>query len=205
MPFLCVLLLRVLRASVRGPSVLSPNPPPQNRVVRVPYETLPAVCDLYDKGVSATGLSKPFGLGGLRIGWMATRCDELRNAVRNYRFYTAEMTNTPCQFLAVHALGKSDEVVRRNRQLIGENLDRLATFVEQQPSLELQRPKAGTMAMVKQNTGMTSTEFCQQLLEQQRVFLIPSGTMAMPDQSLRFGLGMTGFEDGLERLAAFLK
>jgi aspartate/methionine/tyrosine aminotransferase len=94
-----------------------------------PHPTLPAVCDLYDKGISVSGMSKPYGLGGLRIGWMATKCDEIRHAVKQYRYYTAEMTNTPCQLLARAALRRKEEVLTRNRTLIVKNLNRLETFV----------------------------------------------------------------------------
>jgi aspartate/methionine/tyrosine aminotransferase len=34
---------------------------------------LPAVCDIYEKGISLSGLSKAFALPGLRIGWLATQ------------------------------------------------------------------------------------------------------------------------------------
>ena len=38
-----------------------------------PSTQLPPVCDLYEKGISLSGLSKSFALPGLRIGWLATQ------------------------------------------------------------------------------------------------------------------------------------
>jgi len=35
--------------------------------------TLPAACDLYERALSLSGLSKAYGLAGLRIGWLAGR------------------------------------------------------------------------------------------------------------------------------------
>lgn len=170
-----------------------------------PHSTLPAACDLYNKAVSMTGMSKPFGLGGLRIGWLATKSDSIRKAVRQYRYNTAEMTNTPCQWLACRALQKSDEILTRNRKTITANLDRLAAFVEtHNDTLSLFRPKAGTMALVEQQTKLTSTEFCERVLDEQRLFLIPGRPLGISDSLLRFGLGMSDFSQGLERLGQFL-
>ncbi|MCO5264479.1 MAG: aminotransferase class I/II-fold pyridoxal phosphate-dependent enzyme [Lentimicrobium sp.] len=34
---------------------------------------LPAICDIYEKGISLWGTSKSFGLAGLRIGWLVSQ------------------------------------------------------------------------------------------------------------------------------------
>jgi aspartate/methionine/tyrosine aminotransferase len=171
-----------------------------------PCSTLPAACELYDKAISITGLSKPFGLGGLRMGWLVTKCVDVRTAVKQYRYNTAEMTNTPCQWLACHALQRADEVLTRNRAQISANLDRLEAFVASHSgTLKLFRPKAGTMAVVEQRTYLTSTELCQRILDEERLFLIPGKALGMSDRLLRFGLGMSNFVQGLERLDRFLQ
>ncbi|MBC8355234.1 MAG: aminotransferase class I/II-fold pyridoxal phosphate-dependent enzyme [Planctomycetes bacterium] len=170
-----------------------------------PQATLPAVCDLYDKGVSISGMSKPFGLGGLRIGWMATQREDIRQAAKEYRYYTAEMTNTPCQWLACRALERKDDVLARNLALIAANLKRLESFVESHSdTLRLFRPKAGTMAVVEQRTAMTSTELCERMLDEERVFLVPGKPLGMSDRLLRIGLGRSDLEAGLARFDRFL-
>ena len=116
------------------------------------------------------------------------------------------MTNTPCQWLACRALQRKDEVLNRNRTRIQSNLDRLEAFVESHNTiLKLVRPKAGTMAVLEQRTDLSSTELCQRILDAERLFLIPGKPLGTSDRLLRFGLGMQGFEQGLERLDRFLK
>jgi aspartate/methionine/tyrosine aminotransferase len=60
------------------------------------------------------------------------------------------------------------------------------------------------MALVEQQTKLTSTEFCERVLDEQRLFLIPGRPLGISDRLLRFGLGMSDFSQGLERLGQFL-
>lgn len=167
---------------------------------------LSAACDLYDKAVSVTSVSKTCGMGGLRIGWLATRCRDVIERAKEYRYYTTEMTNTPCQMLAVEALKRSDEILTRNRNRISGNVQALHEFCSQhREQLELYSPKAGTMAVVEQKTPLTSTQFCERLLDHQKVFLVPGECMGLSDRLLRFGFGRDDFGVGLRRLGAFLE
>ncbi len=178
----------------------------QFRLLEMPSTpTLPAACDLYEKAVSVTGVSKTHGLGGLRIGWLATRCKDVILAAREYRFYTTEMTNTPCQILASRALQQGDEILQRNRAQIATNVELLRAFVDKRrDSLVFHAPQGGTMGMVEQRTSLTSTQLCERLLDEEKVFLVPGRAMSMSDRLLRFGLGRRDFAEGLERLGRFI-
>lgn len=179
----------------------------QFRLLEMPSTpALPAACDVYEKAVSVAGVSKTHGLGGLRIGWLATRCREVIEAAQQYRFYTTEMTNTPCQYLASRALERGGDILQRNRSRIAANVERLRSFTEQHhDNFVLHSPKAGTMAVVEQRTPLTSVELCERLLNDERVFLVPGGVMGMSDRLLRFGLGRDDLVQGLERFGSFLQ
>lgn len=171
-----------------------------------PASPLPAACDLYENAVSISSVSKTYGLGGLRIGWMATRSREAIAAAKEYRFYTTEMTNTPCQMLAARALENGIDILNRNRFRIHSNLEQLHSFVKQHAdTLLLHPPQAGTMALIEQMTPLTGTEYCARLLEEERIFLVPGGVMGLSDRLLRIGLGREDFGDGLGRLGNFLR
>jgi aspartate/methionine/tyrosine aminotransferase len=174
---------------------------------RPPCETLPAICDLYERGVSLSGLSKVQGLGGLRIGWLATRMTEMLRDVEQNHFYTSGPPNTLCQWLAVKALNKTQAIAARNRRLIADNLTRLRDFAEQFGNgvLTLTEPLASTMLVAEQHTDLTSEQLCQRLLEEERVFLVPGTMVGMGNQHLRFGLGRKDFSVGVQRLRAMLE
>lgn len=179
----------------------------QFRLLEMPsIPTLPAACDLYEKAVSVTGVSKTHGLGGLRIGWLATRCRDVIERAREYRYYTTEMTNTPCQMIAARALEQSDVVLGRNRDRIAANVAQLRAFAEQHhETMVLHPPQGGTMAVVEQKTPLTSTQLCERLLDEQRIFLVPGELMGMSDRLLRFGFGRDDFAEGLDRFGRFLQ
>ena len=178
----------------------------QFRLLELPAtQRLPAACDLYEKAVSVAGVSKTFGLGGLRIGWLVTRCQEVLKRAKEYRYYTTEMTNTPTQVLAAAALRKGNAILGRHRGLIESNVALLSAFcAEHEKQVVLHPPQAGTTALLEQKTALTSSEFCERLLDDQRVFLVPGKSMRMSDRWLRIGLGRSDFAEGLERLGRFL-
>ncbi len=60
------------------------------------------------------------------------------------------------------------------------------------------------MDIVEQKTAMTSKQFCQLALDEERLLLVPGEVLDMSDRLLRFGTGMTDFASGLERLDRFL-
>ena len=178
----------------------------QFRMLELPEtQRLPSICELYEKGISISSVSKSYGMGGLRIGWLLSRDHDVIKRCREYRYYTTEMTNTPCQMLAVEALRNRDRILEANQSLIVRNSRSLRKFCEEHATwLTLHPPQAGTMALVEQKTSLSSKQFCRQLLEEQQVFLVPGELMGISDRLLRFGFGRADFTDGIERVGKFL-
>ena len=69
-----------------------------------PARRLPAMCDLYEKGISLSGLSKTFGLPGLRIGWLVTRERALVEQFLAFKDYTTICSSAPSEVLSIMAL-----------------------------------------------------------------------------------------------------
>ena len=87
-----------------------------------PAMRLPAVCDLYEKGISLSGLSKSFALPGLRIGWLATQERILIEGWLSYKDYTTICNTAPGEILAILALQNKERIIRRNLDIIHENI-----------------------------------------------------------------------------------
>ena len=60
-----------------------------------PGTTLPAACETYNQAVSLAGLSKAYGLPGLRIGWLATRDRPLLTRAAQLKDYTTICASAP--------------------------------------------------------------------------------------------------------------
>jgi aspartate/methionine/tyrosine aminotransferase len=95
-----------------------------------PEDTLPAACDLCEDAVSLGVMSKTFGLPGLRIGWIATRNQQIYTSMALFKDYLTIGNSAPSEFLATVALRNKSRIIARNKQIIQENMRMLNTFFE---------------------------------------------------------------------------
>src|SRR6187401_3610411 len=81
----------------------------------------PPFVDLGPRGVSVGTLSKPFGLPGLRIGWIAGSADLVRRCW-SYRYYVTLSPGKLNDALAQLAMTHRDRIIARNHAIITANL-----------------------------------------------------------------------------------
>ena len=62
-----------------------------------PKDRLPAAVDCYERGVSLSGMSKAFGMPGIRIGWLATRDMGLLQELLQLHDYTTICNSAPSE------------------------------------------------------------------------------------------------------------
>ncbi|PSP79671.1 pyridoxal phosphate-dependent aminotransferase [Halobacteriales archaeon QS_1_68_20] len=86
-----------------------------------------------ENAVVTSSLTKVFGLGGLRIGWIVADPDFVSRA-RDAMTHTPFVA-TPSRELARRALFHRDDLLTRSREVIRENGDLLRTFVAGRPDL----------------------------------------------------------------------
>ncbi len=93
-----------------------------------PAGRLPPVCDLYEKGISLSGLSKAFSLPGLRLGWLATQQADLVERWIAYHDYTTICNSAPGEILGMIALQNKEKIVLRNLDIIQANIASAGRF-----------------------------------------------------------------------------
>ena len=165
----------------------------------------PAFADVNARAVSLGGLSKAYGLAGLRIGWLATRDPRRFAALSAFKDYTTLCNSAPSELLAALALRHAGPLVERNLGLIRANLDRLDRFFEAHRDLfAWHRPQAGSIAFPRLLRGKVD-EFCADLVAKTGVLLLP-GTLYGEDfgGAFRVGFGRKNLPEALERLEAYL-
>ena len=165
-----------------------------------PESRLPAACDLNHNAISLGVLSKTYGLPGLRIGWIATRNQEIYQRMATLKDYTTICNSAPSEFLAEVALRHRQSLAARNLEIILRNLSLLDDFFDLHlDRFEWVRPKAGPIAFPRLLDGEIET-FCEQLVTQAGVLLLPGNLFDHPGNCFRIGFGRVNMPEALARL-----
>jgi aspartate/methionine/tyrosine aminotransferase len=171
-----------------------------------PAHRLPTLCDLYDRAVVLSGLSKTFSLPGLRIGWLATPDRVLLEKLQVLKDYTTICNSAPSEILGLMALRAQETIVQRNLDIIRHNLDVAERFFARHDAcFEWRRPRAGSVAFVRWTGGTPVDEFCQDVLEQQDVLIVPGSMFDFPGNYFRIGLGRKDFPRAIERVRDYMR
>lgn len=171
-----------------------------------PARRLPAMCDLYEKGISLSGLSKSFALPGLRIGWLATREPALVEQWLAFKDYTTICNSAPSEVLAIIALRAKEAIVARNLDIVRANVKVAeAFFAAHGNHLRWIRPLAGSIAFPQWLTAKPVDQFCREVLDQQGVMIVPGSIFDYPGNHFRVGLGRKNLPEALKRVGEYLR
>jgi aspartate/methionine/tyrosine aminotransferase len=165
----------------------------------------PPAFDYGPCAISVGTVSKPFGLPGLRIGWMAAPA-EIATECWSMRDYTSLSPGKLSDALALLAFKHRERIVERNRRIIGQNLDATNRFVEERSDfLSWTPPRGGLLALLRYELDVPSLELADRLSEERGVMLAPGSAFGF-EHHLRIGIGQDPalFAEGLRRAGAFL-
>jgi len=169
-----------------------------------PATRLPAGCDTYERAITLAGLSKTYGLPGLRTGWLALQDMALRDRLSGWKDYTTICASAPSEALAEIALGVADKLAARNRAIVQDNLALAEPFFSRWHEVfRWNRPMAGSVALVGLR-DRSAGDFCRRLVAEQGVLLLPSTGLGFGDGHVRFGFGRRSFSVGVEQLDRYL-
>lgn len=165
-----------------------------------------SACDLYDNAISLFGMSKSFALAGLRIGWLATKNSDLLKRFATYKDYTTICSSAPSEILAIMALRAKDKILKRNLDIIGNNLKILDEFFARHAKLfEWRKPKAGPIGFPTLNAKIDVADFCLDLVEKKGVMLLPAKVYDFKGNYFRIGFARKNMPEALEKLEEYLK
>ena len=164
------------------------------------------VRDLGARGISVGTLSKPFGLPGLRIGWIAATPDIVQScwAQRDYISLSPGKLN---DYLATIAIRAREKVFERTRAIASKNLDFLEAWIHQREDLvSWVAPRGGLLGLLRYNIDLPSLELADRLAGEASVMLAPGSAFGY-EHFLRIGIGGDHevFREGLARAAEVLE
>ncbi len=177
------------------------------RLIALDGTPAPSVIDVIEQAVVIGDMTKPWGLGGLRVGWVASRNTEILKRVSAARDYSTMCGSAPGEFLAEIALRHTQEVIaprlaaaRSNRQLLAD-----AIAGSQKPVRWL-TPQAGYTALLQ--LPFSTEPFCRYLAEEKRFLLLPGYVYGKQyERFMRIGFGCRTelFAEGLETVMQVLQ
>ena len=166
----------------------------------------PPMRNLGPRAISTGTFSKPFGLPGLRIGWIAAPEDVVRRCwgLRDYISLSPGKLNDA---LAVLAFRHRNQIVERTRQIVAENLPFAERwFAENEDLVSWTPPRGGILALMKYQLDLPSLEVANLLAEDYSVMLAPGSAFGY-EGYLRIGVGNSPaiFAEGLRQTARCLR
>jgi aspartate/methionine/tyrosine aminotransferase len=162
----------------------------------------------YEKTLVTNGLSKAYGLPGLRIGW-AVAPPQMIEELMAYHDY---LTLTPTMLsdrLARFVLEKRKrgEILARTRGILRKNYPAIRKWIEDHGSLFTHvPPAAGAICYIRYAMKMNSTELVERLRKEKSTLLVPGDMFGM-DGYVRIGFGPPTdyLLAGLDRFDALLR
>ena len=165
---------------------------------------LPAACDMGEHAVSLGVTSKTYGLAGLRIGWIATKNRKIYESMASLKDYTTICNSAPSEFLAEVAMRNRQKLIERNLNIIKSNLAVMDEFIIQHSSFfNWVCPQAGSMGFPKLLRGDIE-EFCDKVVREAGVLLLPGTTYDDTGNHFRVGLGRKYLPQAVERVEEYL-
>jgi len=171
------------------------------RGAEVEGPTTPSFWGRYEKVVITSGLSKAFGLGGLRTGWVVAPPELIAAFGIHFDYLTVTPTLLSDHLSAiVMEPQRRESILARTRDVIRTNLPQIEVWLSGQDDLFTYiRPEAGAFVYCDYTIPINSTELINRLRVEQSV-LLTAGDQHGLDKGLRIGFGF-GIEKTLRGLA----
>ena len=151
------------------------------------------------------GLSKVYGMPGLRIGWLVGPRERVDRAW-SFKDYTTIAPATLSELIAEHALAKRDQLVKRARYLMNERWPLLEAWaLRHSRALHWTPPEAGSICFFSYQWPVDSVALSDRLIRDWSTMLVP-GAHFSAERHLRIGFGMPSriLDSGLAALDRLL-
>ena len=153
-------------------------------------ETTPSLWGGYDRLFCTGGLSKAYGLPGLRTGWIIGP-PPMIDKLWTYHDYASMAPTMPTERLAFLALepARNARIIARTRGIVRRHYPIMRDWAAKHTGLLTHiPPRAGAIAWFGYNTGWNSAEMGEELRTKKGVLIVPGDQLGM-DSYFRIGFG----------------
>jgi len=165
----------------------------------------PSFWGKYEKVIITSGLSKAYGLPGLRIGWIVSTPDLVASAW-SYHDYTTIGPGPASDMLARIALRPENRarLLQRTRTILNSNYPIIEDWAHG-AEFTFIKPQAGAIAYLRYHLDIGSLEFAERLRQEKSVLIVP-GEQFLMGKYLRIGFGSNAnhLREGLDLISNFV-
>ena len=156
---------------------------------------------MYDKALSLGVMSKAFGMAGLRVGWIACQNQTKLHDIKRMKDYASICNSAPSEILSLVTLRNKNHFLDRNNRIVSHNLALLEKFFLQfSDQFQWVRPQGGCVGFVKYLSDESTDSFCERLVKEHGILLMPASVYDYNSNHFRIGFGRRNM---LEVLALF--
>lgn len=169
------------------------------------------VVEGYERGISINGLSKGFGLPGLRVGWVCCRDRDVLARVLAAKSLLSSCVSSPSEVLAHVALRSERRITAWTRAIGRRNHRRLHALIDRHSEFfEMESPRNLAFAFPRFRGPEGAERFALRIAAEAGLLVLPSGLWQsplapIPGDRLRFGLGHLASGTALRHLSAHLR
>jgi aspartate/methionine/tyrosine aminotransferase len=141
-----------------------------------------------DRTIVTGGLSKAYGLPGLRIGWVVAPEDFIQEVVKRHDYSVIGPAGMS-DFLGIRAIGARDRILERTRHVIKSNYEVLNSWGKGHSGiLSWTPPDAGAIVFARYQFSMESDDLAEYFRSDVDTLLVPGSHFDRPGY-IRIGFG----------------
>jgi aspartate/methionine/tyrosine aminotransferase len=154
-----------------------------------------------DRVIVTSGLSKTYGIPGVRIGWIVGPSDVIADCWTQHDYLTIG-PNKISDVVARVAVENRDKLYARTRSILQQNLPIMRDWAHGFDGfLTFREPKAGALCLVQYHSATPSYELAERIREKHSVLIVPGAHLGL-EGYLRLWLGgkVEFLAEGLRRV-----
>lgn len=173
----------------------------------VTHVSIGAINDqIFARTIVSNGFAKAYAMTGWRVGYIAADASIIR-AMTKIQSHSTSNVCTFAQYGALAALQSSQDCVKEMLSAFAERRKFIYNAISAIAGISAPLPYGAFYVFVDiSSTGLKSLEFCERLLEEEKVAAIP-GIVFGDDNCIRlsYATDMNSIEKGMNRLANFIR
>ncbi len=163
--------------------------------------------EMYERTVLVSGFSKAYAMTGWRLGYACGHPDIIKMMTKVHQFAIMSAPTT-AQYAAIEALKNGDEDIEMMRDEYNMRRNVIVSGFNDM-GLECFEPKGAFYAFPSvKNTGLSSDEFCERVLMEKKVAVIPGSAFGdCGDGFIRcsYAYSIDSINEALNRIESFVK